>query len=292
MRIVLSGSSGLIGRNLAQSLVAGGHQVKRLIRRETPNDSEIRWDPANRELDADALEGHDAIVHLGGSPIAVRWTEAQKKKIVQSRVDSTSLLATTIDKLSNKPTCFVVSSAVGYYGDRDDEELTESSGPGSGFLSTTCLNWEEASKCSVRTVNVRTGLVMAKDDQLLGRLTPIFKLGIGGPIGSGKQYMSWISLDDIVRAFEYAITNSAISGPINASAPNPVTNERFSRALAKELHRPCFMRVPAFALRAVYGQMADEALLAGQRVLPKKLLDSGFRFKHSHLAEALADVFR
>jgi len=289
--IAVTGASGFIGAALVRALRERGDRVRPLVRPGGLSDDAIQWDPARGRIDAAALEGIDAVVHLAGESVTGgRWTEDQKARIRDSRVKGTSLLATTLLGLRRKPAVWVSGSAVGIYGDRGDEELDEHSSVGHDFLSDVGVAWESAARPAaavMRVVHPRTGIVLHPSGGALARLLPVFKLGLGGKLGSGHQYMSWISLGDTVQALLHVLERSELRGPVNFTAPNPVTNLAFSRALAAALSRPAWLSVPAFAARLAIGEMADVALLAGQRVLPKLLLGSDFRFAQPELSGCL-----
>ncbi|MDP6606815.1 MAG: TIGR01777 family oxidoreductase [Dehalococcoidia bacterium] len=293
MRVAISGSSGLIGTALGARLSARGDEVLPL-RRGPPEDPRALWDPAAGWIRDGALDGVDAVVHLAGAGIADRrWTGARRRTIWESRVDSARLLVGHIAALAQRPRVFLSASAVGFYGSRGDETLTEQSARGDGFLAELCEAWEreavrvEAS--GVRSVQMRTaGIVLARGHGALGRMAPIFRLGLGGRIGSGGQWMTWIALADEVAAIEHLLAEGSISGPVNVLAPEPVANAVFTRALAGQLHRPAILPAPAFALRLIFGVLAEETLLASQRVLPVRLLESGFQPAHPDLDGALA----
>lgn len=295
MRIVLSGASGLIGQALKTRLAADGHETVVLVRR-TPGPREARWDPAAGSIDGDALDGADAVVHLAGAGIGdKRWTPARKDVILQSRVQSTSLLCGALADLERPPSVLVSASAIGYYGDRGDEELTETSGPGSGFQADVCRAWEEATaaaeKARIRVVHLRSAVVLAQHGGALGRQLPLFRAGVGGRLGSGRQWFSWISLRDEVGVILHALTEPALVGALNASAPTPVTNREFTKELGRQLHRPAIAAVPPVALRLALGrQLADELLLGSLRVLPARLTESGFRFEDPTLPDALREA--
>ena len=290
MRVLVTGASGLIGTALVQSLRRDGHEAIALVRRSPPGAGEVQWNPLF--ADAQPFEGADAVVHLAGESIAGgRWTAERKKKIVESRLVGTQNLAESIAKVTRRPAVLVSASAIGYYGDRGDEVLTESSSSGSGFLAQVARGWEAATepaaRAGVRVVSPRIGVVLAGQGGALPKMALPFRFGLGGRVGSGKQWMSWITLDDLVRLLVYAVTNELIRGPINAVSPQSVTNAEFTRTLARVLHRPAIFPAPAFAVRLVLGEMADELLLASQRVEPKVAMESGFRFQYPQLETAL-----
>ena len=303
MNVVMGGAHGLIGRALAGRLRNDGHRVIRLVRpaghAAPPDPDAVSWDPANGRIDRDALERSGpvhAAVNLAGAGIGDRrWTPARRRLIAASRRDSTRLLADALVDLSPRPAVLVSGSAVGIYGDRGDEELTEESGPGSGFLPDVCRDWEAAAvpaaDAGIRVVWLRTGLVLAPAGGILTRLLPPFRLGLGARLGTGRQYVSWITLDDEVEAVVRILDDDRLSGPVNATAPGPVTNAELTRALGRALHRPAGLAVPRAALTAVLGRdMADELLLASQRVRPAKLEAVGHRFAHPDIGSALAAV--
>jgi uncharacterized protein len=296
MKVAMTGAHGLIGSNLAEHLGASGHDVVRLVRGD-PTPGQVRWDPVAGTIDAAALEGVDAVVHLAGVGIADRrWNEGHKRRVLQSRMDGTALIAGALAGLSARPSVLLSASAVGIYGaDRGDETLTETSPPGNDFLARLCVQWEAATapaeEAGIRVVHLRTGIVQARQGGALGKQLPLFRLGLGGRLGSGSQYVSWITLDDHVRAIEHALSAEDLAGAANLTAPRPVTNAAYTAALAAALHRPAVLRVPAVALRLALGrEMADEMLLGGQRVLPAALERSGFSFRHPDLDEALRSL--
>jgi uncharacterized protein (TIGR01777 family) len=294
MNIVISGASGLIGTQLVKHLAGNGHEVVRLVRR-SPKAGEVQWNPKAGTLDAAALEGADAVIHLSGAGIGdKRWTNAYRKEILDSRTQTTALLANTIASLSQKPKVFLSGSAIGIYGARNDEQLTEVSTHGTGFLADVCEQWEAAAKpavdAGVRTVFLRTGIVLTPKGGALKKLLPLFKLGVGGKFGNGKQWQSWISIDDEIGAIEHLLTVN-VSGAVNLTAPNPVTNAEFTKVLASVLKRPAIVPVPAFAPKIVLGgELADALLFTGQRVIPAALNASGYVFKHSTLESALRSL--
>jgi len=294
MRIAVTGASGFVGRALVAALRADGILVHALVRGAVGPD-EIGWDPATGRIDAGRLEGMDAVVHLAGESIAGgRWTAARKARIRQSRVDGTGLLARTLASLRQPPAVLVSASAVGIYGHRGDEALTESSAPGTGFLAEVVAAWEAAAEpaaaAGIRVVLTRTGMILDPDGGALEQMLPPFKLGVGGPMGGGRQWTSWITLEDMVAVIRWAIATPGLTGAVNVVAPAPVRNAELARALGAALHRPAVVPAPAFALRLMFGEMADEMLLASQRCLPDALLTSGFRFRHPELLPALRAV--
>ncbi len=292
MRILVSGSSGLIGSRLVGRLQAAGHEIVRLVRHPTQARDEVTWDPASGRFDHQRAAGCDAVVHLAGENIAGgRWTDERKRRIHRSRADGTRLMVDGLAKLDASPPVFVAASAVGYYGARGDEVLTEDSPPGDDWLSEVCTDWERASEAveswGGRRVLMRTGLVLDQEGGALGKMLPFFRLGVGGVLGSGEQWMSWISLDDQLALYERALTDERMRGAYNATAPEPVTNRTFTKALGEVLHRPTILPVPAFGLRLLYGEMADALLLTGQRALPKRLSELGHSFRHTSIGEGL-----
>jgi len=296
MRVVVTGSSGLIGRAVVAALGARGDVVTALVRRP-PAAGEARWDPAGGTIDAAALEGADAVVHLAGAGIGdKRWSAARRHEIVSSRVLSTALLARTVATLDQPPTVMVSASAVGFYGDRGDEELTEDSTAGTGFLADVCRAWEEATEpatqAGLRVVRLRSGVVLASHGGALARQLPLFRLGVGGRLGRGRQWLSWISMTDEVGAVLHALDAPALQGAVNATAPVPVTNRAFTAALGRALHRPTVIAVPGFALRVALGsELATEMVLGGQRALPTRLLATGYAFEHPDIDSAFAALF-
>jgi uncharacterized protein (TIGR01777 family) len=291
--IAITGATGLIGSALVDRLRAGGHVVRRIVR-SAPGPGDVLWDPSHDMLDARALVGVDAIVNLAGEPIAHRWTAERKGALRDSRVRGTALLARAVTALPVKPRVFLSGSAVGYYGDRGDEVLDETAGPGTDFLSRLSADWEGATapiaEAGVRVVVLRTGIVLSAHGGALAKLLPIFRLGGGGPLGSGQQWMSWITLDDHVRAMDHALFTDAMRGAVNLTAPAPVRNADFATTLGRVLGRPALLAVPAFALELLYGEMARATLLAGQRVMPAALTSAGFQFEEPTLEGALRRI--
>jgi hypothetical protein len=297
-RILITGSSGLIGSALVSLLTAGGHRVIRLVRSEPrAAENEVHWDPTAGRIDASRLEGLDAVVHLAGENIgAARWTPERKARLRESRVKGTQLLCDSLAKLSARPQVLVSASAIGYYGNRGDEILHEESPPGSGFLAEMAREWEAATEAAanagIRVVNLRIAVVLSATGGALARMLMPFRLGVGGILGDGKQYMSWIALDDLVQAIVHSITTESLRGPVNAGSPHPVTNYEFTKTLGRVLGRPTFLPMPSFAARLAFGEMADELLLAGTRVEPTKLLASGFKFRQPELESALRHTLK
>lgn len=293
MDIAITGSTGLIGEALRASLLADGHRVVRVVRRAATGADEIGWDPAAGRLDPADLAGLDAVVHLAGEGIAEkRWTAAQKERILTSRTAGTGLVARALaDVGADGPKVLVSGSAIGWYGDRGDEVLTEASGPGTGFLADVCRQWEAAtgpaSDAGARVVHLRTGIVLDPQGGVLAKQLPLFRIGLGGRIGGGHQYMSWIAIDDEVGAIQHLLDQD-VEGPVNLTAPKPVTNREFTKALGGSLHRPALLPVPGFGPKLLFGgDLVDELLLASQRVLPERLVASGFTPAHDELGPYL-----
>lgn len=292
MKVLVAGSSGLIGTALCNKLAQEGHGVVRLVRRASETDGELLWDPEAGVLDGVALEGVEAVVHLGGRNIAGgRWTKKIKAELRRSRVQTTELLAATLAGLAAPPRVFICASAIGIYGDRGDEKLHEESGPGTGFLAELGQAWEGASvvaaDAGIRVVHARFGIVLSREGGALAKMLTPFRLGVGGKIGNGRQYFSWIGLEDAVAALVFALGNEALRGPVNLTAPEPVTNAELTRALGRVLRRPTLLPLPALAAKLILGELAKEGLLASQRVLPRRLLDVGFEFAYPELERAL-----
>jgi len=292
-RILITGSSGLIGSALATGLESHGHEVTRLVRRPTGNGAELLWDPMH-ELSPALVSGFDVVIHLSGESVAGRWTAEKKRRIRESRVVSTQNLSRALAKAERPPSTFLCASAIGYYGNRSDEVLTEESALGTGFLPEVCREWEAATepavRAGVRSVNLRFGIVLSQHGGALKQMLRPFRLGLGGKIGSGRQWYSWIHVDDAVSSVMHVLAAGVVSGPLNMTAPNAVTNADFTRALASALKRPAFFTVPTFAAKLAFGEFAEEGLLASARVLPKKLVDTGFEFRYPELRAALAQL--
>jgi uncharacterized protein len=292
VRILVSGSSGLVGSALVPSLGTGGHQVVRLVRTPAAGTAAILWDPERGALDVAALEGFDAIVHLAGEALVPgRWNAARKARIRESRVGGTRLLAETITRLARPPQVFLCASAVGYYGNRGDELLREDAPPGRDYLAEVCRAWEEAAEPAARkgarVVQHRFGVILSPKGGALRKMLPPFRLGVGGRLGDGRQYMSWITLDDVLGGIEHALLTPTLKGPVNTVAPHPRTNAEFTDTLGRVLGRPTIFPMPAFAARLAFGEVADALLLASQRVEPARLLASGYRFRYPDLEPAL-----
>jgi len=293
MKVIVSGSTGLIGRPLVASLHAAGHDVVRLVRRDPQAPDEVQWSPTGGRIDTAGLEGAEAVFHLAGAGIGDRrWTESYKQEILDSRVLGTSLLASTLADLDPKPSVVVSASAIAWYGDRGDEILDESAPQGSGFLADVVAAWEDAAQpaadAGIRVVHPRTGIVLSRDSLVIGRLLLPFKLGAGGRMGSGDQWWSWIALDDVVRAFTRLAFSSGLAGPVNLTAPNPVTNQEFVDTFGSVLRRPTILPTPSLAIKSILGSELAEALVfQSQRVVPAGLLEDGFGFDYPNLREAL-----
>ena len=294
-RILIAGSSGLIGTQLVAFFDTGGHDVWRLVRRPVKDgQKEIEWNPMTGELNSESIEGFDIVIHLGGEGIGdKRWSTKRKQQIVDSRRKSTILLSDTLSRLKSKPDVLIVASAIGYYGSRGDEELTEDSQPGEGFLTDTVISWESyaesAKKAGIRVVNTRNGIVLSGAGGALGRMLLPWKMGGGGPIAGGKQWMSWISMDDEIYAIHHLAMNENSEGVYNMTAPTPSRQKSFAKILGKVLRRPAIAPIPKFSMRLLFGELADPLLIEGQRVLPNRLLESGYSFIHTDLESALRD---
>jgi uncharacterized protein (TIGR01777 family) len=291
MKLVVSGASGLIGSALVPALEKDGHEILRLVRRPATSPSEVEWDPARGSLDAAALSGVSGAISLSGANVGHRWTAARKAEIRSSRVDTTRLLAETLARVEPRPQVLLSAGGVHIYGERGDEILTEESTLDGTFLGEVGKAWEDAAEparaAGIRVVSFRQGVVLAAKGGVLERMRTPFKLGAGGRIGSGRQWWSWVSIDDLVEAYRFALSGD-IAGPVNLTSPNPVTNAQFTKALGRVLNRPTLVPFPAFAARTVFGEMGEEMLLGSQRVLPARLLEAGFRFTRPNIEQALA----
>jgi uncharacterized protein (TIGR01777 family) len=296
--VLVSGASGMLGTAVREALAARPAEVRQLVRHDpvaTDKTDQLRWNPqaSPAVANTDPLEGLTAAIHLSGAGIAAhRWTPAYKRELALSRVQSTGALAATLAELRRPPRTLMIASAVGFYGNRGDEVLDEGSGPGTGFMADLCQQWEAAarpaSEAGIRVVHLRFGVVLGREGGALAKMLPLFQMGLGGRLGSGRQWMSWISLADAVAAILFALDSTALAGAVNLTAPQPVTNADFTRSLARAIHRPAILPAPAFALRMALGEVADEALLASARVVPSRLAGAGFKFAHPTVDEALA----
>ncbi|MDP9267703.1 MAG: TIGR01777 family oxidoreductase [Acidobacteriota bacterium] len=296
MNIAMSGASGFVGSALVPELVAQGHKVIRLVRRHPePGTPELYWDPSGPPLPS-LFEGFDGVVHLAGENIAGRWTPAKKQRIAQSRVQGTQFIADSLATMCKPPRVLVMASAIGYYGNRGEEVLHEASAPGNDFLADVCQQWEAAAKpaedAGIRVVKLRFGVVLAKHGGALAKLLTPFKLGLGGKVGSGEQYWSWVTLADVTGAIAHALGTESLRGPVNVTAPQPARNAEFTQALGRALHRPAIFPLPAFAAKLALGEMAEVVLLSSQKVDSAKLAASGYNFKHPQLEPALAAVLK
>jgi uncharacterized protein (TIGR01777 family) len=295
VKVLVTGSSGLIGSALVQALEGRGDQVTRLVR-SSPGPGQAHWNPDTGDIDAAALEGHGAAVHLAGVGIGdKRWSDDHKRAVLDSRVRGTTLLARTLAGLTDRPGVLASASAVGYYGDRGDEVLTEEAGPGKGFLTEVCEQWEAATApaedAGIRVNHLRTGIVLSAEGGALKQMLLPFKVGLGGRIGSGRQWWSWIAIDDHIGAILHLLGTDGAGGPVNLTAPNPATNEEFTRTLNRVLRRPTLLPTPTFALKALFGgEAVEEMFTGGQRVVPARLENAGYAFRHPHLEGALRHV--
>jgi len=293
MKIAITGATGLIGNSLSEYLISKDHDIIKLSRSKNKEKGFVYWNYKSKEIEIDRLEGVDVVIHLAGENIAGFWTNKKKREIKDSRVKGTNFLVNSILKLKNKPRDFICASAIGIYGNRGDETLDEQSSYGQGFLAELAKNWENESHVlkqqNIRVVNLRMGLVLSKEGGALKTMLKPFKMGLGGKLGSGKQYMSWIMLEDVIRSIEFIINNKDISGPVNVVAPSPVTNEEFTKKLGKAVCRPTFFTVPSLLLKTLVPDMA-EMILSSTRAIPKKLLDSGYNFSYPDLDGSFKDL--
>ena len=295
MKILIGGSHGLVGTALIKSLEAQGHEIFRLVRHAPTSKTEVEWSPDRYSIALARIEGFDAVVNLAGESIAEgRWTDDKKRRIRESRVKGTKLLGDALANLTVPPKSFVCASAIGYYGNRGDELLTESSAPGDNFLAKVCAEWEDATALAtekgIRVMNARFGVILDTNGGALKKMLPPFRMGVGGRIGSGKQWMSWIALDDVIGGIQFALANDSMKGPVNFVAPVPVTNAEFTKTLGKVLSRPTIFPIPAFAIKLLFGEMGEALLLGGQRVAPERLVAEGFEFSYPQLDPALAHI--
>jgi uncharacterized protein (TIGR01777 family) len=299
MKILISGASGLVGTHLIPTLKAKGHEVYKLVRKTPKAVDEIEWNAEKGIVESELpkLENFGAVIHLAGDNVADgNWTDEKKRRIRESRTVGTRVLVASLKKLANPPKIFIGASAIGFYGSRGDEILTEESAKGEGFFPEVCSEWEaesgKAMDFGARVVTPRIGVVLTKEGGALGKMLTPFKFGVGGVIGSGKQWMSWIELDDLIRLFHFALENETVSGAINATAPNPATNEEFTKTLGKVINRPTIIPIPAFGIKMLFGEMGETVLLEGAKVLPEKSQSLGFKFKFENLEEALKQALQ
>jgi len=295
MKILIGGSHGLVGTALIKSLETEGHEIFRLVRHAPTSKTEVEWSPDRYSIALARIEGFDAVVNLAGESIAEgSWTEDKKRRIRESRVKGTKLLGDALANLAVPPKIFVCASAIGYYGNRDDELLTETSAAGDDFLAKVCAEWEDATALAtekgIRVVNARFGVILDTNGGALKKMLPPFRMGVGGKVGSGKQWMSWIALDDVVGGIQFALANDSIRGPVNFVAPVPVTNAEFTKTLGKVLSRPTILPIPAFAIKFLFGEMGEALLLGGQRVAPERLVAGGYEFSYPQLEQALVHI--
>ena len=297
MKTLISGSHGLVGTALIKALKADGHEIFRLVRHYPDAPDQIEWSPERYSIALSMIEGFDAVIHLAGESIAEgRWSDEKKKRIRESRVRGTKLLGDALSNMTQPPKTFISASAIGYYGDRGEEILTEESAPGKDFLSDVCVEWEEATASAkekgIRTVNCRFGIILDQEGGALAKMLTPFRLGLGGRIGDGKQWMSWIALDDVVAALMFVLTSEAMRGPVNFVAPHPVRNAEFTKALGHALSRPTLFPIPEFGVRFAFGEMADALLLTSQKVEPERLRAAGYQFQYSNIDDALRQALK
>ena len=297
MKILIGGSHGLVGTALIKSLQSQRHEIFRLVRHAPASKTEVEWSPDRYSIALARIEGFDAVVNLAGESIAEgRWTDEKKRRIRESRAKGTKLLGDALANLEVPPKTFICASAIGYYGNRGDDILTEASAPGNDFLARVCQEWEEATALAtekgIRVVNTRFGIILDTEGGALKKMLPPFRMGVGGKIGSGKQWMSWIALDDVVGALSFALTQDSLRGPVNFVAPNPVTNAEFTKTLGRVLSRPTLFPMPAFAVKLLFGEMGEALLLGSERVAPQRLIAGGYEFRYSQLEQALAHILK
>lgn len=295
MRIIVTGSTGLIGTALTEELKRQGHELFRFIRPpKLPSLNDIVWNPAERFIDKSKIRKCDAIIHLAGESIAGRYSRSKKQRIYQSRINGTKLITEFIEALDERPRTFISASAIGYYGDRDNKVLTEEAPTGESFLAELCRDWETASReandLGVRTVQTRFGIILSSQGGALAKMLPPFKLGLGGPLGSGNQYWPWVSIDDVIAAIIFILNNPSLRGPVNLVSPNAVSNSDFTRTLAQILNRPAVIRLPRIVIRTIFGPLLEELLLSSINAVPTKLQNAGFKFKDTNLYETLHDI--
>ena len=300
MKVAVSGAGGLVGSHLLPVLSANGHEVLPMVRSapwdsQSSSDSQIYWNPGEGQIDARGLSGVDAVIHLAGENVAQgRWNPAKKHRIRESRVAGTKLICDTLAGLDSKPHTIVCASAIGFYGDHGDDEMTETSLPGRGFLADVCRDWEDscrdAREAGIRVVNARIGVVLSPEGGALAKMLGPFKMGVGGIVGSGRQFWSWVSIEDVVRALHFALIEESLAGPVNIVSPEPVRNSEFTRTLGQRLRRPTILPMPALAAKVVLGQMAEDLLLSSTRVLPIRLVEAGYEFRHPTLDVALSEL--
>jgi len=297
MKILISGSHGFIGTAVHTSLTQHGHSLRRLIRpNQVARSDEVFWNPVEHFIEHNKLAGVDVVIHLAGENIFGRWNDKKKQAIYDSRVKSTAFLAQTLAKLSHKPKVLICASAIGYYGDREEHECIETVHAGSGFLADLCKDWEAATEpaaaAGIRVVNLRFGVVLGKEGGSLAKMMPAFKMGMGGPLGDGKQWVSWVSIHDVARVVEFALDRETLTGPVNVVSPHPVRNKEFAHAIGRALHRPEVVPVPKQMLKFMFGEMAEETVLASTKALPHKLQMEEFQFAHPDLHTALEAIFK
>ncbi len=292
MQIAITGATGLVGKAATERLTKAGHTVIPMVRRKSADSTGIYWNPETGDIDAQSLEGFDALIHLAGENIAgARWTPEHKARVLDSRVKGTTLISSTLARLQRGPRTLISASAIGYYGARGDEELVEDDRPGGGWMSDVVVSWEAANtpaiEAGLRVAMLRIGIVLARDGGALKEMMLPFSLGVGGVVGSGNQYMSWVALKDVAEIIRYTLDTDLLRGPINTTAPRPVTNREFTKALGKALHRPTVLPVPSFAIKTLFGEMGDALLLSGARVVPAKLKAAGYTFWHHDVQSAI-----